>query len=185
MIRSPKVWGATVRECRVSYPCDRFLEPPYRSYHRAVSVQAPSWMTFRWLCQLKVGEYTYPLLGSGPRRLTPGSGELAIGQRFLIFDLVDFRADDHITGVTAPELAAKYGAIAVTYRVVPRNATHSRIIVRSNVAGDAGLPRWLPGPLAWADAVLMRKQLLTLKALAERDWQARRAPRAYQAERYD
>jgi hypothetical protein len=72
--------------------------------------------------------------------------------------------------VTFPAPQRLVGTLAVTYRVVPRDHPRaSRIVVRLNVACDRGLSRWVQGPLALADAVIMRKQLMNLKALAERD----------------
>jgi hypothetical protein len=168
-----RMWGATDADAAASYPCDRHLEEPYRSYHRAVDVDAAVPLTYRWLCQLTTGDYTYGRMWLCSRVLTPGADRLALGSRFLAFELVEFAADDHLTGVTFPTTQRLFGTLAVTYRVVPGDRPRaSRIVVRLNVAGDRGLSRWLRGPLALADAVIMRKQLLNLKALAERDQKA-------------
>lgn len=162
-------WGATEAECAASYPCDHHVKEPYQSYHRAVDVDASVALTFRWLCQLTTGDYTYGRMWRCSRTLTPGAGELAVGRRFLAFEIADFATDDHLTGVTYAATRRLYGTLAVTYRVVPRQPDFSRLVVRLNVPGDGGLSRRLPGPLAFGDAVIMRKQLLNLKALAERD----------------
>ena len=162
-------WGATEAEGAASYPCDRYVKEPYQRYHRAVDVDASVSLTFRWLCQLTTGDYTYGRMWRCSRTLTPGAEKLDVGRRFLAFEIVGFATGDHLTGVTFPTTQRLYGTLAVTYRVVPRQPGFSRLVVRLNVPGDRGLSRWLQGPLAFADAVIMRKQLLNLKALAERD----------------
>ena len=55
--------------------------------------------------------------------------------------------------------------MAVTYLVVPRPPDRSRLVVKLcwHYPAMPGLG-WL---LAWSDLVMMRKQLLNLKALAE------------------
>jgi len=55
--------------------------------------------------------------------------------------------------------------VAVTYLVVPRPPDRSRLVVKLcwHYPAMPGLG-WL---LAWSDLVMMRKQLLNLKALAE------------------
>ncbi|MET7459748.1 hypothetical protein [Nonomuraea sp. NPDC005501] len=138
-----------------------------------MDVDASVPLTFRWLCQLTTGDYTYGRMRRCSRTLTPGADQLAVGQRFLIFQISDFAKDDHLTGVILPSAQRLYGTLAVTYRVVPRQPGFSRLVVRLNVLGDRGLTRWVQGPLAFADTIITRKQLLNLKALAERDERAR------------
>lgn len=162
-------WGATAQECAARYPCDGHLPQPYESFHRAVDVAAPVPLTFRWLCQLRTGTYTYGRMRRSSRSLTPGAERLAPGQRFLAFELVDFEDGRHLTGVTLPAARRAYGAMAVTYQVTGRGPGASRLVVRLNVASPTGAARLWAGPLALADTLMMRKQLLTLKALAERD----------------
>ncbi|MER0247182.1 hypothetical protein AAHZ94_35545 [Streptomyces sp. HSW2009] len=166
---SHTTWGATEAESRLDFPCDQHISQPYDSHHRAIDVDAPVSLAFRWLCQLKVSAYTYGRQGRSPRTLTPGVERLAVGQRFLAFDLVEFAEDDHLTGVTYPAARRKYGLIAITYRVVPRGEGASRYLVRLNSATRKGVGRPLGEALAFGDGLMMRKQLQTLKALAERD----------------
>jgi hypothetical protein len=160
-------WGATPEERSREMPCDElFPDAPLR-LHRAISIDAPPPIVFRWLCQLKHAPYSYDLLDNfgrrSPRELIEGSERLEVAQRFMfIFSLRSFERDRHIT------LRARH--TAVTYTVAP-HGQHTRLLAR--VIFDP------PGPtpaaalsaqlLALGDLVMMRKQLLTLKQLAERE----------------
>ena len=169
----PRHWNSTAEERAADYPCGKYLTEPYQSYFRAVDVDAPPQVVFRWLCQLKVAPYSYDWLDNrgrrSPRALTPGVEELAVGQHFLIFELVEFEPNVHLTGVARPEAQRVYGPIAVTYQVNPREATSSRLIGRLDVAASSLPARVRRSALAVGDVLMMRKQFLTLKELSERD----------------
>jgi hypothetical protein len=160
-------WGATDRERAMEMACDRLLpEAPVR-LHRAVSVRAPAPVVFRWLCQLRLAPYSYDLIDNlgrtSPRELTPGLDRLEVGQRFMtIFSLVAFVPGEHIT--------LRSRRVAVTYAVI-RHDGPTRVIARVLFDPPGGhLAARLAGrAVAWGDLVMMRKQLLTLAALAERD----------------
>src|SRR5262245_41782307 len=88
-------WRSTPDERRMPFPCDRHVSGPEAAYFRAVDVQAPAAIVFRWLCQLRVAPYSYDCIDNlgrrSPRRLTPGLDRLTVGQRFMTgFELVDF-----------------------------------------------------------------------------------------------
>jgi hypothetical protein len=158
-------WGASVAERSAALPCDELLPDARTRCDRAISVDAPTAVLFRWLCQLRVAPYSYDLLDNlgrrSPRELTPGLERLVVGQRFMgIFWLASFAPGDHLT-LRAPRLA-------VTYAVRPR-ADRSRLVARVLFKAPGGrLGDALIGPaLALGDLVMMRKQLLTLKELAE------------------
>jgi len=168
-------WGSTPDERRMPFPCDRHVSRPEVAYFRAVDVHAPPAIVFRWLCQLRVAPYSYDWIDNfgrrSPRRLTPGLDRLTVGQRFMTgFELVDFETDRHLTLVARPSFGSVFGleALAVTYLVRPQTTGQSRLVVKllvRHVPGLVGtLAAWL---LPWADLVMMRKQLLTLKQLAE------------------
>jgi hypothetical protein len=128
---------------------------------RAISIAAPPPIVFSWLCQLRAAPSSYDILDNlgrrSPRSRDPELVHLEAGQRFMtIFTLQSFVTGEQIN------LLAK-GA-AVTYAVRPEG-TGSRLHVRVLFGG----PRLFARLLALGDWVMMRKQLLTLKSLAERE----------------
>lgn len=156
------------------FPCDRYVEAPGGVYHRAIDIDAPPPVVFRWLCQLRAAPYSYDLIDNfgrrSPETLTPGLDELAAGQRVMsIFELVEFERDRHITlRLRRPRLLRE---LAVTYLVGPRGGAGSRLLVKLAVGyrggrvGSAVAGTMLP----LGDLVMMRRQLLNLKRLSERD----------------
>ena len=126
---------------------------------------------FRWLCQLRVAPYSYDLLDNGARRspqaLTPGLEQLRAGQRVMrIFRLVEFEAGSSITILSEGRL---FGRVACTYRVAESAGGNARLVVKllaarapRSIAARATAIMLPPG-----DLVMMRRQLLNLKRLAE------------------
>ncbi|MGD0455402.1 MAG: hypothetical protein ABSB69_17585 [Solirubrobacteraceae bacterium] len=160
-------WGATADERAMSMACDELLADAPVRLHRAVPVRAPAPLVFRWLCQLKLAPYSYDLIDNlgrtSPRALVAGAEHLEVGQRFMsIFSLTSFLQDQHIT--------LRSRRTAVTYAVIPADG-HTRLLARVLFDPPGGrLGAALAGrALTLGDLVMMRKQLLTLKLLAERD----------------
>ncbi|MEV6391929.1 hypothetical protein [Nocardia xishanensis] len=159
-----KVWGATEAERDAPQPCDE-LELGGLQADRAISIAAPPCLVYHWLCQLRVAPYSYDLLDNwgkrSPRERDPRLTELEVGQRFMsAFRLESFVLGRHITLVS--------GRIAVTYAVRPeRDGT--RLVIRIR----CGATRLVGHLLAFGDVFMARKQLLTLRELAEAE--ARRA----------
>jgi hypothetical protein len=165
-----QTWGSTAAERAETFPCDRWIEQPYQSLFRAVDVNAPVEHTFRWLCQLRVAPYSYDWIDNlghrSPRERNPANEQLATGQRWMtIFRLVDYELNRHLTLVV--DRTKVFGSVVVTYdlRATP---TGSRIIAKLNVRAATPI-RWILAP---GDLIMMRKQLLTLKHLAEREYRA-------------
>jgi hypothetical protein len=166
-------WGSTETERQLPFACDRHLDAYDDAIFRAVSVAAPAPLVFRWLCQMRVAPYSYDWIDNlgrrSPRQLTPGLEDLQVGQSVMqIFDLVEFEVPRHLTLRTRS--SRLFGQFAGTYLVTPVNAGHSRLVVKLLLV-------WPHNPLAHlirmglplGDLIMMRKQLLTLKSLAERD----------------
>ena len=167
-------WGSTAAERARPFPCDGLVPEPTDALFRAVDVAAPARVLFRWLCQLRAAPYSYDWIDNlgrqSPRRLTPGLERLAVGQRVMtFFELVAFEPDRHLTLVgSAPGFGAIMGVLALSYVVVPRSDSSSRLVVKILVRYPRGPVGWaMRGLLPWGDLVMMRKQLLTLKRLAE------------------
>jgi hypothetical protein len=169
-------WGTEEIERRLPFPCDRYVEQADAAYFRGITVRAAPAVVFRWLCQLRVAPYSYDWIDNGGRRsppaLTPGLEQLAVGQSVMrIFSLVEFAQDRHLTlrikhGTGAFSL---FGDLALTYLIVPEETERCRLLVKIVVRYPPGLRgalmRW---GLPWGDLLMMRRQLLNLRALAER-----------------
>lgn len=154
-------WGATGQERAAVMPCDALAPAAGTRADRAISIDAPPSVVFGWLCQLRVAPYSYDLLDNfgrrSPRMRDPQLAHLEVGQRFMgLFELESFIDGEHIT------LAAK--GVTVSYAVQPEpNGT--RLHVRVLFDG----PRAVGRALALGDVAMMRKQLLTLRTLAEKE----------------
>jgi hypothetical protein len=165
-------WGSSVRERAGAYPCDDLIERADRVLFRAADVAAPAGLVFRWLCQLRVAPYSYDWVDNfgrrSPRHLIEGLDQLEVGQRFMsIFHLASFESGRSITLDSAGSL---FGHVAVTYQVAAVSSDRCRLVAKLMFVARPGLLRPVMRHLLPAgDLVMMRKQLLTLKALAERD----------------
>jgi len=87
------------------------------------------------------------------------------------FTVVDFARDRHITLRVKHATGAfsLFGDVAVTYLILPEAPKRCRLVVKVVVRCPRGVTgvvmrRFLP----WGDLVMMRRQLLNLKALAEK-----------------
>jgi len=164
-------WGSTAAERAAPFSCDRYLPEADDALYRAVDVAAPAAILFRWLCQLKAGPYSYDWIDNfgrqSPRHLVPGVAHLEVGQRVMVFKLAEFEVDRHLTLLFRSSIL---GDIAVTYAVVPAGPGRCRLVVKlllryPNIPVLRTVFGWTAAPL---DLVMMRRQLLNLKALAER-----------------
>jgi hypothetical protein len=167
-------WGTHEAERALPFPCDGCVERIDVACWRGVTVRAPAPRVFRWLCQLKAAPYSYDWIDNfgrrSPRTLTPGLEALAVGQRVMtIFELVAFEHDSQLTIVTRRFVPRAMPVIAGTYALRPLHPGETRLLVKLVVQVS-------PGPLGaaarvllpWGDLVMMRRQLLNLKRLAER-----------------
>jgi hypothetical protein len=166
------VWGATPEEAARHYPADH-LVPGALLLTRAISVRAPASLTWRWLCQIAVAPYSYDWIDNRGRRspdtLTAGADDLELGQTMaVVFRLTSYDDGHHWTATTSPRGRRMFGPVAMTYAAEP-DGHDSRIVCRIAAAADGPLARARAHALAWGDLVMMRRQLLNLKALAERD----------------
>jgi hypothetical protein len=168
-------FGATGEERNAQLPCDGLMPGAVR-LDRAISIGAPVPVVFAWLCQLRVAPYSYDLLDNAGRRsprvrsddltdLTVGQPFIRIFGRAYVFELALFAHNQHITLLPRMGSAmSRFGTVSNTYAVRPEG-NGTRLHVRVLFDGP-----WLLGQtLALVNLLMMRKQLLVLKSLAERD----------------
>jgi hypothetical protein len=165
------MWGSAVG---VDQPVPAGGRSERRLATRAVATDAAPEAIFLWLCQLRRAPYSYDWADNfgrrSPRIPGPELTQLELGQRVMtIFTLQAFEPNRSLTIVMRPGWPTRvFGAISVRYAIVA--AGDGRMLLR----GDLSMPpvgRWLGNTrrylLAWGDLVMMRKQLRTLRALAE------------------
>jgi hypothetical protein len=155
-----EVWGATPDERAAKQPCDD-IYPDGLAADRAVSVDAPPSLVWAWLCQIRLAPYSYDWLDNfgrrSPRERTPDLVNLEVGVPFMrLFKLASFERDVHVT------IANKN--VATTY-AVRAEGTGTRLVARAIFNG----PNVIGRPLGVVDWIMMRRQLLNIKAHAERE----------------
>jgi hypothetical protein len=164
-----KSWGSTAAERAAPLRCDELVPDPKAMLLRAVDIDAPPALVYRWLCQLRFAPYSYDWIDNwgrrSPQQLTPGADRLERGQRMVsIFRLADFQPGSRIT---LEQRGRLFGHLAITYAVSERGQGGSRLVMRI-AWGPPGVP-FSRSLLSVGDLVMARRQLLNLKALAERD----------------
>ena len=168
-------WGTTPTERELAFPCDGLIPGADDSVFRGVTIHAPAAIIFRWLCQLRIAPYSYDWIDNGgrqsPQELVPGLERLETGQDVMtIFTLTSFTTNEHLTIRLKPSRSAKsvFGDIAVSYLIVLISKHCCRLLVKlvvhySHTIKGRLMRRFLP----WGDLIMMRKQLMNLKRLAE------------------
>ncbi len=166
-----RFWGTTAEERGRRFPCDSILPEYNDAYYRGITVSATPKVLFRWLCQLRAAPYSYDWIDNlgrtSPRQLNHELEDLEPGQRFMtIFDLADFERDRHVTlRLRRPGL---FPPLAVTYCIDSTDQKDCRLIVKLVLQFEPSLRSRLIRPLGpWLDWIMMRRQLLNLKQLAE------------------
>lgn len=162
-------WGSSAEERGQTYACDSLCPDASFVAFRAIDVDAPPALLFRWLCQLRVAPYSHDWLDNfgrtSPRTRDPANEQLAVGQPVMgMFRVAAFEPGGHLT-LRIPSGPFRGGA--VTYRVAPRPGG-ARLVVK------LAMRVWAPlrPLLALGDLIMMRKQLRTLKQLAEHEHRA-------------
>ena len=106
-----------------------------------------------------------------PQQLTPGLEELQTGQTVMtMFELRDFAPGRCITVVSKQRQGARwlFGEVWVSYLIIPQNDRDCRLLAKLLVQfprGPLGVLMRLVLPLG--DLIMMRRQFLNLKRLAE------------------
>ena len=175
-----ETWGTDAAERQLAFPCDDSSPRAEAELYRGITITAPAHVVFRWLCQLRAAPYSYDWIDNGgrqsPQQLTPGLDQLEVGQDVMtIFSLTSFSPDQHLTLRLKPTRRAKsvFGDIVVSYLIVPQGDASCRLLVKLVVHSPTTLRgRLLRSLLPWGDLIMMRKQLINLKRLAEQSWKS-------------
>lgn len=170
--RAVRAWNVTDDEVRAEHPADRHVTSGGDHLVRAIDVDAAPQTVYRWLCQIRVAPYSYDLIDNlgrrSPRTLTPGADDLVLGQRFQIGPLVEFDPGRLIVFVADGRARQVFGEVAMSYEVVPGLRARSRILACVALGPRRRTGLGIDGTLlAGGDLVMIRKQLMTLRDLAE------------------
>jgi hypothetical protein len=168
-------WGIGLAEMRSErWPSAQHDFPVSEEiWYRAVSVDAPVEIVFRWICQLRAAPYSYDWIDNfgrqSPRSLTDGLQQLEKGQRVMaIFRVYDFSINNFITLDLWPPRSLLCSELRITYLCASVGKNHTRLMVRVDICYPRNPFRTILCPLLLlGDLLMMRKQLLTLKRLAE------------------
>lgn len=158
-------WGVTQAETRLRFGCDAFVPDPTLAAWRAVTVHADPHVVWRRLRQVRVAPYSYDVVDNLGRRSPQELLDLpdpVVGDPFT---RALGRDQGRVVAVDpGRELTATIMGAHMSYAVLP-HADGCRLVLKV----VAQTRRWFAPALSLGDLVMARKQLLTLKHLAEGD----------------
>lgn len=158
-------WGVSDAETRLHFGCDDFVENPTVEAWRGVTVLAPPAAVWARVRQVRIAPYSYDLVDNlgrrSPRELRDVPEPL-VGDPFTRA----FGRDQGRVVAVEPgrQLTARITGAHMSYVVVPAG-DRTRLLLKV----VAGLHPWLAPAVSLGDLPMARKQLLTLKELAELD----------------
>lgn len=172
-------WGSNSKDRQSDFGCDELIKDPNSIWYRAVDVNAPAGLVYKWICQMKIAPYSYDNLDNrgnqSPQNLEPGTDKLKKGQKMMtIFNIESFTPGKEINltmDMPPKEWAKWYVPSAISYKIETSAKNKSRIIVKYIAKWPYTLRGWFERYLiVIADFIMMRRQLLNFKKLAERDF---------------
>lgn len=162
-------WGVSDAETRRRYGCDAFVTDPTLEAWRGVTVRTDAATVWARVRQVRLAPYSYDLIDNLGRRSPRELREVPEPEAGDPFTTAFGRDQGRVVAVDpGRELTATIMGAHMSYAVLPE-AAGTRLLLKV----VARTRPWLVPALSLGDLVMARKQLLTLKALAERD--ARRA----------
>jgi hypothetical protein len=201
-----RTWGTSEEERAGRFAIDELVPGDGPAGYRGVTIEETPRRIWPWLGQLRLAPYSYDWLDNGmrrsPRHLVPDLDPMAVGDRFMVWlRLADVEPERTVTALcrSYAELDGrerKFHDVAqrptfrlfnlswcgVTYRLVPIGPSTTRLLVKLRWRCR---PNLLQRPseafFLLADTIMMRRQLLNLKRLAESS--SARGARAHFAQR--
>lgn len=158
-------WGVSDAEVRRAYGCDDLVPRPTLEAWRGVTVHAAPATVWARVRQVRLAPYSYDLVDNLGRRSPRDLRSLPEPQVGDPFTRALGRDQGRVVAVDpGRELTATIMGAHLSYAVLPHGSD-----VRLVLKVVARTSRWLAPVLSLGDLVMARKQLLTLKALAESD----------------
>ncbi|ALX03637.1 polyketide cyclase [Aeromicrobium erythreum] len=157
-------WGVTDAETRLVHGCDAVLPGAPMQAWRGVTVDAPSDVVWVWVRQLRLAPYAYDWvdnLGRRSPRVRSALPEPAPGDRFM--HAMGRDVGTVVAVDPGRELTARIGPSLMSYRVASLPDGRTRLLLKLVSRG----PRPLTDLLCLGDLPMARRQLLTLRDLAE------------------
>ncbi len=171
----------TEEELKYTYPADKYAEEGAMFIYRAISIKTGPAEVFPWISQLRFAPYSYDWIDNYGRKSPPylltDAPPLKTGDPIMRwFTLVEFRPNESIT-LTLPQNPPLYlkllfepfiKSFYTTYQLFPLSDNTTRLVVKTviNPYHDS-LRRRLVKIADALDYVMMRRQLLNFKQLAE------------------
>ncbi len=157
-------WNVSDDEVARRYPCDEVVAAPTLQAWRGVTVRAPPEVLWPWVAQIRLAPYSYDWIDNlgrqSPQRLI-GLPEPVVGEPF---STAATRPFGRILAVEPPvHLTGEIIGTCISYVLVPEGLS-TRLLMKL----VTGMTRWLTPWLSVGDLIMARRQLLNLKALAER-----------------
>lgn len=157
-------WAVTDAETSLHYPCDDLVPHPAWQAWRGVTVDAAPDEVWPWIAQIRLAPYSYDWIDNrgrrSPRELR-GLAEPTVGEPF---SATGGRPLGTILAVEpGVHLTAKIMGVRMSYVLVGTGHSTRLLLKLAARTGRALGPMFAVG-----DLVMARKQLLTLKELAER-----------------
>jgi hypothetical protein len=158
-------WGATDSDVARRYPCDDFVVSPQLQAWRGVRVEAPPEAVWPWVAQVRLAPYAYDWIDNlgrrSPRHLA-GLSEPAVGEAFTT---AGGRKLGRIVAVDpGRQLTAGIMGAFMSYVLVAEETDTTRLLLKVVMRTS----RLVALGLCVGDLIMARRQLLTLKDLAER-----------------
>lgn len=157
-------WGVTDAETRLRYPCDDVVPRPVLQAWRGVTVDAPPEQVWPWIAQIRLAPYSYDWIDNLGRRSPQELRGLPDPVPGEPFSRSGGRPLGRILSVTpGQQLTARIMGGVMSYVLVPGDRS-TRLLLKVVTGGG----RVLAPFVSVGDLVMARRQLLNLKALAER-----------------
>lgn len=172
-------WGSKAHERKMEFSCDHLVADINGEYFRAVDINAPSDLVYKWLLQMRVAPYSYDKLDNGgkvsPQLLPAIIPSLEKNQKIMtIFNVEEFIPEKEITvsmDMPPGKWSIWYVPTAITYKIIKTGKNTSRILVKYVAHwSNTLLGLFEHYFVVFADFIMMRRQLLNFKKLAERDF---------------